>query len=209
MLVSFCKSAGLAGLLAALLVFAGAASAQEYYASSAAISLDPVPGAEPVAQLPLCVQLTVTIGTASGGATVSGSTGVFSVSFGNVNGLGIGTPASGVSVSKSASGATYTTPIVITATFTGCLPLSTTKTLTIYQDATTSSKSQSAAREGSSAASVVTVPTSLASATIVTSSPTSGAAITRYVGVFVSNANGGSAVTGTLAPKFIYNLKVQ
>jgi hypothetical protein len=44
------------------------------------------------------VQLNISIG--AGGATVSGSnaTGPFSISFGDVNGLGLGTPAAGVSV---------------------------------------------------------------------------------------------------------------
>lgn len=192
-----------------LFTLAGAAPAQEPYAASASIDPGFVVSFSPSAQLPLCALLTMSIETASGGAAVSGSGGVYSISFGNVNGLGIGIPASGVTVSKSSSGATYTTPILVRTRFAGCLPLGTTKTIRVYQDATASSQSQSAAREGSSAASVIAVPTSLASATVITTSPTSGADITRHIGVFVSNANGGSAVTGSLAPRFIYNLSVQ
>lgn len=194
-------------VLAALIACGTIASAQNLCASLMNSNL--AASAKPAAQLSTCVSITVAIETGAGGATVTnGGSGAFSVSFGNVNGLGLGTPASGVNISTSSSGATYTTPITVRATFLVCLPLNVTKTVSIYQDATTSSASQSAAREGSTAGSVVSVPNLQASATTVTSSPTSGAAITRYVGVFVSNANGGSRVTGALVPKFIYEFKL-
>jgi hypothetical protein len=56
------------------------------------------------------------ISTGSGGATVSGSTatGLFSISFGNVNGLGVGTPGAGITVVVDGSGALYKTPINVT-----------------------------------------------------------------------------------------------
>lgn len=64
--------------------------------------------------------ITLTINTGSGGATVSDDgSGAFSVFYGNVNGLGVGTTAAGVSVSTSVSGATYTTPIIVTPAFSG------------------------------------------------------------------------------------------
>lgn len=197
----------LAIVLSALLTLGTAADAQNLGArllnSNLAVSAKPAP------QLPTCASITIAIGTGSGGATVTnGGSGAFSVSFGNVNGLGIGTPASGVSVSTSPSGATYTTPITVTPTFLVCLPLGVTQTVSVYQNATTSSASQTSAREGGNAGSVVSVPNLQASATTITSSPVSGAAITRYVGVFVSNTNGGSRVTGVLAPKFVYEFKL-
>lgn len=156
--------------------------------------------------------LQIDIATAAGGATVTGatgesSTGVFSVSFGNVNGLGIGSPASGVTVtSRDASGTLYTTPIKLTPYFSGFT--STTATVKVYQDAGTSSNSQAAAREGSAPGSVAAVPTSSGAANTVTSTAASGTDITRYVGLFISNANGGSSVTGALAPKLIYEVSV-
>src|SRR5690349_13637955 len=60
------------------------------------------------------VQLNISNGAC--GATVSGSnsTGLFSISFGNINGLGLGTPAAGVSVVADGSGALYKTPINLT-----------------------------------------------------------------------------------------------
>ena len=156
--------------------------------------------------------LQIDIATDVGGATVTGavgenSTGVFSVSFGNVNGLGIGSPTSGVSItSRDSSGTLYTSPIKLTPYFSGFT--STTATVKVYQDASTSSNSQSAAREGSAPGSVAAVPTTALTANTVTSTAASGTDITRYVGLFVSNANGGSSVTGALAPKVIYEVSV-
>jgi hypothetical protein len=158
-----------------------------------------------------CSSISLTVQTVAGGATVTGSAGVFSVSLGSVNGLGIGTPAAGVSKSIAAGGTTYTTPVKITVTYAGCSS-SPTATVKVYQDSTTSANSKAAARGGSSAASVIAIPTSLATATTI-STTTSGsgdgtATFTRYVGVFVSKANGASRVTGALAPKFIYNVNI-
>jgi len=147
------------------------------------------------------------IATAAGGAVVTdGGSGAFSVPFGNVNGLGVGTPAAGVSVSSSGSGATYTSPVSVTPSFSGFA--NSTASVKIYQDSSTSAASQAAAREGSAAGSVASVPTTQAAANTVTATAASAVAITRYVGVFVSNANGGSAVSGTLSPKFIYQVTV-
>lgn len=151
--------------------------------------------------------VTLTINTGSGGASVTDDgSGAFSVSFGNVNGLGVGTPAAGVSVSTSGSGATYTTPVTVTPAFSGFA--STTATVKVYQDSGTSSDSQAAAREGSSAGSVSSVPSVAGSATTVSASAASGSGITRHVGVFISNANGGSKVVGSLTPKFVYTVTV-
>ena len=68
--------------------------------------------------------LQLDISTAAGGATVTGatgnaSTGVFSLDFGDVNGLGIGTPTAGVSVLVQAGGALYTSPVTLTPRYSG------------------------------------------------------------------------------------------
>jgi hypothetical protein len=75
-------------LLAALFVFGGAAYAQGPAVGSATTTSE----LEMSATVQTAVQLNISTG--SGGATVSGSnaTGLFSLSFGNVNGLGLGTP---------------------------------------------------------------------------------------------------------------------
>lgn len=151
--------------------------------------------------------VTLTIATGPSGAAVEpDGAGAFSVSFGNVNGLGIGTPAANVTVKKSGGGATYTTPITVTPAFSGFD--GNTATVKVYQDSSTSSDSQLAAREGGSEGGVDSVPAAAGSANTVSASALSGSGITRYVGVFVSNVNGGSKVVGTLAPKFIYTVTV-
>lgn len=189
-------------ILAAILVSAGQAWAQGSCSNCSTVnsSLTLSATAE------TAVELTITTGPA--GATVNpDGSGAFSVSFGNVNGLGVGSLVNGVKVkTSSGSGATYTTPITVTPAFSGFA--STTATVKVHQDSSTSPESQAAAREGSSENSVDSVPSVAGSATTVSASAASGSGITRYVGVFVSNANGGSKVVGSLAPKFVYSITV-
>jgi hypothetical protein len=101
-------------VILALLAFAGTASAQGPSASATTTS-----NLEMTATVQTAVQLNMSTGT--GGAVLSGSnsTGLFSISFGNVNGLGAGTPASGVTVVTDATGALYKTPINLTPVYTG------------------------------------------------------------------------------------------
>lgn len=141
------------------------------------------------------------ISTGAGGATVSGSnaTGLFSVSFGNVNGLGLGTPAAGVSVVADASGALYKSPINLTPLYSGF----TTETATIEVEQDAAGDTQ-VAREGNSSIS--------ASSTVSTSTPASvasgrasGAAVERYVGVYVSRSEAAGAKSATL----IYTITVE
>ncbi|HEY0347104.1 MAG TPA: hypothetical protein VGC60_03010 [Pyrinomonadaceae bacterium] len=153
--------------------------------------------------------ITLTVQTATG-ATVTGSAGNFSIAFGNINGLGVGTLTSGITVSNSGTGATYTTPVTVKTVFSSCSGGLQNQVIKVYQNATTSAKSQAAAREGSAAGSVVSVPTTLASATTIrtVSGNISNQTLTRFVGLFVSNANGAGNVTGALAPKIIYVVTV-
>jgi hypothetical protein len=199
--MSFRNTLRLSALLIAMLMFAGMAAAQGSCTSCTTVNSNLTLSATAETAINL------TIATGSGGATVSGSAGAYTVPFGSVNGLGIGTPASGVTLGTvDSTGAVYTTPIFVTPNFSGFS--NTTATVKVYQDSTTSSNSQSAAREGGSAGSVASIPTSSGSATTVNASANSAAAITRYIGLFVSNANGGSSVTGSLAPKIIYTVTV-
>jgi hypothetical protein len=157
-----------------------------------------------------CDTITLVIQTGSGGATVTGSSGVYSLSFGNVNGLGVGTLSPGVSVIKSGTGATYTTPITIKTTFANCPGGLQHQVIGVSQASTTTAKSQSSAREGASAGSVIAVPISPATGTTVLSvnGNISNQTVNRVVGLFVSKANGASYVSGALAPKFIYQVTV-
>lgn len=141
------------------------------------------------------------ISTGSGGATVSGSnlTGLFSVNFGDINGLGHGTPAAGVSVDVDASGALYKTPVNLTPVYSGFD--SETATIEVEQDAGGETQM---AREGNSSIS--------ASSTVSTSTPASvatgaasGVAIERYVGMYAARTEVAGSKTATL----IYTITVE
>lgn len=194
-------------VVAALLVFAGSVAAQsdlgpQKNSTSSSSQLNLTANAQTALQLD--------ISTASGGATVVGatgntSTGVFSLDFGDVNGLGLGAPATGVSVSVGASGATYTTPVSLTPRYSGFSTSS--ASVSVLLDGTAGNAAgRSATREGAAAGSVAAPSTTVPN--IFTSSASNGTAITRYVGVFVSNANGGSAVNGSLSSRLIYQITV-
>ena len=141
------------------------------------------------------------ISTGAGGATVSGSnsTGLFSVSFGNVNGLGLGTPAAGVSVVADASGALYKTPVNLTPVFSGF----TTETATIEVEQDAAGDTQVAREGNSSISSSSTVSTTTPAS--VASGGASGVAIERYVGVYVSRSEAAGAKSATL----IYTITVE
>jgi len=141
------------------------------------------------------------IATGSGGATVSGSTstGLFSVSFGNINGLGLGTPTAGVTVVVDGSGALYKTPINLTPVYSGFT--TETATIVVEQDA---GGDTALAREGNasiSAASTVSTTTPAA----VASGAASGVAIERYVGMYAARTEAAGAKTATL----IYTITVE
>lgn len=151
------------------------------------------------------------IETATGGATVTGtagknSTGVFSLDFGNVNGLGLGTAPTGVTVdTTNPAGALYTTPIKLTPRFSGSS--SGNASVSVIMDGTSGNAAgRTATREGASAAAVAAPSTVLAN--IFTSTASNNTAITRYVGYFISNANGAGAVNGAISSRLVYQVTV-
>ena len=182
-------------LLAALFAFGGAAYAQGPAINGSSTTSE----LEMSATVQTAVQLNISTG--AGGATVSGSnsTGLFSVSFGNVNGLGLGTPAAGVSVVANGSGALYKTPINLTPIYSGFT--TETATIEVEQDA---GGDTALAREGSSSiSSASTVSTSTPAS--VASGGASGSAIERYVGMYVSRSEAAGAKSATL----IYTITVE
>jgi hypothetical protein len=184
-----------AALLAALFVCGGAAYAQGPKVDVATTTSE----LEMSATVQTAVQLNISTG--SGGATVSGSnaTGLFSLSFSNINGLGLGTPGSGVSVVADASGALYKTPINLTPVYSGFT--TETATIEVVQDA---AGDTALAREGSSSIS--------ASSTVSTSTPApvasgaaSGSAFERFVGMYAARTEAAGAKSATL----IYTITVE
>jgi hypothetical protein len=141
------------------------------------------------------------ISTGAGGATVAGSTstGLFSISFGNVNGLGVGTPSAGITVVTDGSGALYKTPINLTPIYSG---FSTeTATITVLQDA---AGDTALAREGDSNISSGSTVSTTTPGNVSTGSA-SGVAFERFVGLYVPRTETAGAKTATL----IYTITVE
>lgn len=146
------------------------------------------------------------LATATSGLTVATASD-YSMNFGNVNGLGIGSSA-GLTTSSQAGGIIYSTPYNLLPAFgdqtsnngTIAVCVSTTFThsaiLKLEDSATGSSGSFS------------NIATSCSSPTSLTSSATDRSTITRYLGLFVSATNGASAFTGADTATLTFTLTV-
>lgn len=173
-------------ILLALLALAGTAAAQ-----GPSVTTTTTSNLEMSATVETAVQLNMSTG--SGGATLSGSnaTGLFSIAFGNVNGLGAGTPATGITVVADSTGALYKTPINLTPVYTG-FAVSGTAHVTVDKG---SSGDEALAREGnssiSSASTVITSHSCFASAA-------SGSDNERWVGFYIPRNTLAGAKTATL-----------
>ena len=193
--MTFINSLRFAVFFTVLFVCAGIAAAQGPVIDASSTTSE----LEMSATVQTAVQLNISTG--AGGATVSGSnaTGLFNVSFGNINGLGLGTPAAGVSVVADSSGALYKTPVNLTPVYSGFT--TETATIEVEQDA---AGDTALAREGNSSIS--------ASSTVSTSTPASvasgvasGVAIERYVGMYAARTEPAGAKSATL----IYTITVE
>jgi hypothetical protein len=153
------------------------------------------------------LKLDIATATTTAGAAVTGAddSGIFSIDLGDVNGLGIGTPASNVTITAVSGGFTYTTPIKLTPVFTGFT--NSVATITVGQDASDDANSKNAAREGAAAATVAVLP-AIASARVVTTTAASDTAFERFIGVFVTTGNGGVAVAGARTMNLVYTITV-
>src|ERR1044071_781161 len=182
-------------LLAALLVFAGTAAAQSGPVIDVGTTNSQL---EMSAEVQTALQLNISTGT--GGATVSGdnATGLFTIDFGVVNGLGLGTPSAGVVVVADATGALYKTPINLTPVYSGFA--GETAAVTVIGGA---SGDEDLALEGSS---------SISSASTVTGShgafsgAASGSANERFVGFYIPRSEVAGDKTATLIYTVTMNL---
>lgn len=151
------------------------------------------------------VQLTLATGTS--GCTISAGSGTdYQISFGNVNGLGVGTPTCGVVASTTASNATYATTYQMTASYAG---FSTYSSAAVVE--TTPGFTHSALLTLGEAATTsgpfTTIPSSGSTVSIPATS--SGTAINRALSVTVANTNGGSSFTGADSATVTFTLTVQ
>ncbi len=135
------------------------------------------------------------LATAPGGLTISPAAD-FSANFGNTNGLGVGTPSPGLTILAVSGGVIYTTPYLIQPSFSSFT--STTCSLSVYVSTdfvhpTTLQLRDATATGGpyTNISKVAGTPTSI------TTTAASASTITRYLGLFVSSANGAGAFPGT------------
>ncbi len=139
------------------------------------------------------------ISTGNGGAEVTGENGEFSISFGEINGLGLGEPAAGIDVVVNGSGALYKTPINLTPIYSGFT--TETATIEVEQDA---AGDTAMAREGDASITFnSTVPTAQPSPVV--SGAASGVAIPRWVGMYAARTEAAGSKTATL----IYTITVE
>ncbi|HEY0544170.1 MAG TPA: hypothetical protein VGC91_02145 [Pyrinomonadaceae bacterium] len=159
------------------------------------------------------VDIQIDISAAAGGAFVFGntgtsSTGVFYLFFGNVNGLGLGAPLPGVTVQVFPNGAIYRTPITITPKVNWGNRTPRPLYISVMLDPIAGNAvGRTAAREGATAATLI-APSTVTPLVFATNA-TNNAPITRYAGIFVSNANGASSVIGFLSARLLYRVYVQ
>lgn len=137
--------------------------------------------------------LTLVLSTAPAGRVISAGSD-FSMSYMNVNGLGLG-PSPNLTVSGVSGGVLYSTPYQIQPSFASFS--STTGTLQAYVSTDFVHPSQLELRDSSSGSGFSSISKASGSQTTLTSSAASASTVTRYLGLFVSNANGASVYTGT------------
>jgi hypothetical protein len=145
------------------------------------------------------------LATAPGGRTISPAAD-FAMDFGNVNGLGI-SPTAGLTIVSSAGGVIYSTPYLLQPSFSSFV--STTGSLDTYVSADFVHPAILELRDASASEGPYTaISTSSATRTVLTTSAASGADLTRYLGLFVSEANGPIAFTGSDNATLTYTLTV-
>jgi hypothetical protein len=173
--MSIKKFLSCSSVILALFVFAGTAAAQTATVPHLTVNAT------------VANALRLDISSSVGGVTGTGTSSDFVVDLGNINALGIGPPATGVTVSVTAGAgaagfAIYTTPIVLTPVFSGFGAGTANIALTIGGGA-----NDATAVEGDSNALAT-----LAAARVVVPSSLSDVANTRHVGFKISKteANG-------------------
>lgn len=135
------------------------------------------------------------LATAPSGLTVSPGAD-YAMNFGNVNGLGLGTPSAGLTVVSATGGVIYSTPYLIQPSFSSFL--STTSSVRVYVSTDFLHPSALEARDSAAAGGPYTAISKLSgSPTSITSSASSGSTLTRYLGLFVSASSGPGAFPGT------------
>lgn len=155
------------------------------------------------------VSLQLATDTALSGLTIGpGGTTDYAANFGNVNGLGIA-PGANLSIlnGQVSNGSLYATPYLITPAFSGFTTTSGT-TITVYSSGFGNPALLKLYDSGTSNSGYGLISTSSGSPTTMITAPSNGVNITRYLGLFVSNANG-AGILGSYSAKLTYTITVQ
>jgi hypothetical protein len=134
------------------------------------------------------VELTLATGATGPTPCTINTASDYSMSFGNVNGLGVGSPTCGAVTSVTASNATYATSYRLTPRFSG--QSSTTASVVLTAPAF-ANPTILTLKEGATTGGLAAVPSTPGPAQITALS--SGATVERYLGVTVSNVSPGFA----------------
>ncbi len=145
------------------------------------------------------------LATAPGGATISAGSG-YALAAGNVNGLGINPPSGFRVVTSGVSGGViYSTPYLINPTFSGFTTL--TGSVKVYVSVNFAHPSTVQLRDSPDNLVFSAISTNVGSQTnIASASPT--LTLTRYLGIFVSSANGAGTFRGADSAQLTYTLTV-
>lgn len=147
----------------------------------------------------------LTLAQAAGGLTVSPGAD-FAMNFGNVNGLGFG-PGAGLTTLSVAGGVVYHTPYVLQPAFTDFT--STTATLKTFVSTNFAHPAVLTLEDASATGGPYTaLGTTLGTATTITSTAANRSTVTRFLGLFVSNVNGGTAFAGSDAATMTFTMTV-
>jgi hypothetical protein len=200
----FSRQLPLAGLLGAFLGVSGFAATQATNTNIVSPTLKVNVTVQNAVQLTLATGSLCTVGAGSGTD--------YSVTFGNIDALGINNGSCGNKFAPTTPGSTnsvYYTDYSVTPVFIS--QAVSTNTITAYVSANFAKASLSVLQSTSAPSGIgdlSAMSTSSGSPTSVATNATSGTGITRYVGVAVAPTNGAS-LTGTDAATITYTLTVQ
>ena len=152
------------------------------------------------------VSLILATGSSGSPCSISaGGGGDYNMSFGNVNGLGVGTPTCGT-VTSTASNATYATSYQVTATYAGFSSSSGTAVV-VTTPGFTHSSLLTLGEANTTSGPFTALPSSGSTVSIPATS--SGTALSRAISLTVANSNGGSSFTGADSATVTFTLTVQ
>jgi hypothetical protein len=146
-----------------------------------------------------------TLASAAGGLSITPSTD-YAMNFGNVNGLGFG-PGAGLTVSAATGGVVYSTPYLLKPAFSD--QSNTTATLSVFVRPNFAHPAVLALRDATSGTGpFTTIGTSPGGAVVISATAADRSTITRFLGLFVSNANGATAFAGSDAATLTFTMTV-